>query len=591
MKRRSSAIAKCIAYGAALFAFAAAWPRVLDVSPPLPRVPGLPAVESVVSAVIEGKPSDSEPPNTRRSRAPAEVAATPGPDTDVAAIDTSDLGGAPEAPAPPSPRHFKPVYPSGYVAGGEVAVDVPAADGSIATVLERQLATLTEGECRDFRPWTEVEPVNVIPDGTCARYRTVVGEEPGEQAVSVADNVVRRDDTPPAPPKLAIIETSESAHAVGDTLFYRPGEAEAGTFVVAAAAADPQSGVGEVTFPALGDTAPTTQSGPDARVSYPWGGSVGGPTEGVVVATNGAGAESEAPLKIVDDVDPPAGGSISYAGGLHRDGTVEVNATPGEDAASGVDRDSGVLEAQDARLAGGRCRGDWSPWHTSSPDGSPGQAACVRFRYRVSDNVGNEVTYESSVVTQVVDQIDPTVALIAPSDGATVSGTVTVSAEADDLGFGVADVRLQFSRAARCHARWQTIASVTATPYGAAWDTQSLAPGTYRLRAVVTDRAGNSSVSQAVTVQVAEPVAPEPPAEDDDDGTDAEATVSGDGDDDPDADEASPGQTETEGAAEATGTQAGEEEAPAETEEQQAEGEAAAEQPESESGDGGVTRP
>lgn len=526
---------KSAAYVAALFAVAYAWPWVLDVSPSFPHLPALPAVESLAPAVVGSDAADSEPKRRRQPDRPADVVAAAGPATGGTADEpvSGEVGSTPDADSPAGPKALRPRYPSGYVAGGEVAVAMPAADDS-AAVLERQLATLVDGECLDFRPWREVEPVNVIPDGTCARYRTVVGEETGEAVVSAADNLVRRDDTPPPPPRLEISEASENAHAAGGTLFYRAAEGEGGTFTVAAVAADPQSGVGEVRFPALGDTASTSEPGPEAEVRYAWSNSTGAPTEGVVVATNGAGSESEAPLRMIGDADSPAGGFVSYSGGLHRDGRVEVEVDAGEDAVSGVEAASGVLEEQDSPLAGGRCSGRWGPWHAAPSGGSPGRAACVRLRYRVSDNVGNEVIYESKVVAKVVDHVRPTVALVAPGHGATVSGTVTVSAEAEDIGFGVATVRLQFTRSDRCHSQWRTIATVTTAPYVASWTTSSLAPGRYRVRAVASDRAGNTSASRPVTIRIAKLVPSEQPG--DDDGGDAgdRPTVPGDEDEDVD---------------------------------------------------------
>jgi hypothetical protein len=405
------------------------------------------------------------------------------------------------------------VYRSGYVAGGEVAVAVPTSDDSVATALERQVADLSAGECGAFGAWRPVEPVNVIPDGSCARYRTVIGEEPGEQLVAVADDVVRRDDTPPLAPELVIEEASENAHAVGDTLFYREAEGETGTFTVAAVADDPESGVARLSFPALGDTASTTRAAPDASTRYAWSGTDSADS-GVVVATNAAGLVSEAVVELVGDADAPTGGFVSYSGGVHRDGRVEVSFDPGEDTTAGVEAALGVLEEREAPLARGRCRGAWGGWHSADGDGSPGRPACVRFRYRISDNVGNEAVYESSTVAKVIDEKPPAVTIIAPEDGASVGETVTLQAEADDAGVGVAAVRLEFSRSGRFQARWTPIATTTAAPYAVTWTTSALRRGRYYLRAVATDRAGNPSVSEPVAITIAEPVAPEPPTDD-----------------------------------------------------------------------------
>ena len=214
---------------------------------------------------------------------------------------------------------------------------------------------------------------------------------------AVAQSLVRRDDTPPPVPQLIVTESSENAHVVEETLYYRAVEGEAGTFTVTAVSKDPESGVARLSFPELGETASKLRAGPSASAEYLWSdtGSTGTPTEGVVAATNAAGSASETPLRLVGDVEAPAGTSVSYPGGVHGDGSVEVALDAGDDALSGIGEVPGVLEQSEARLATGRCLGGWSDWHAADPGASPGRPACVRFRYRVSDNVGNEAVYES----------------------------------------------------------------------------------------------------------------------------------------------------------------------------------------------------
>ncbi len=92
------------------------------------------------------------------------------------------------------------------------------------------------------------------------------------------------------------------------------------------------------------------------------------------------------------------------------------------------------------------------------------------------------------------DTTPPTVALTAPSDGATVSGAnVTVSAGASD-NVGVAKVEL--------YRGASLIGSVTSSPYQVSWDTTAVANGSYGLTAKAYDAAGNTATSTAVTVTV-----------------------------------------------------------------------------------------
>ena len=87
----------------------------------------------------------------------------------------------------------------------------------------------------------------------------------------------------------------------------------------------------------------------------------------------------------------------------------------------------------------------------------------------------------------------PTVALTAPANNATVSGMVTISANASDneqvvkVTFFLDDV---------------VIGAATTAPYSMLWDTSASAPGSHELRAFAEDYAGNQMVSSIHTVTV-----------------------------------------------------------------------------------------
>src|SRR5205823_3201189 len=94
----------------------------------------------------------------------------------------------------------------------------------------------------------------------------------------------------------------------------------------------------------------------------------------------------------------------------------------------------------------------------------------------------------------VSDTAAPTVALTAPAAGATVSGSVTVSASASD-NVGVAGVQFLLDGA-------NLGAEDTAAPYSVSWNTAGAANGTHTLSARARDAAGNTTVSAARTVTV-----------------------------------------------------------------------------------------
>jgi photosystem II stability/assembly factor-like uncharacterized protein len=93
------------------------------------------------------------------------------------------------------------------------------------------------------------------------------------------------------------------------------------------------------------------------------------------------------------------------------------------------------------------------------------------------------------------DSTPPTVTMTAPSDGATVAGTIPVSATASD-DVGVAGVQFLLDGVALG-------AEDTTAPYEASWDTGTVPNGTYTLTAQARDAAGSSATSAPVTVTVA----------------------------------------------------------------------------------------
>src|SRR5207302_1170267 len=88
------------------------------------------------------------------------------------------------------------------------------------------------------------------------------------------------------------------------------------------------------------------------------------------------------------------------------------------------------------------------------------------------------------------DTRPPVTAVTAPAAGATVSGTVAVSASATD-DVGVTKVEL--------YADGALLAAVTAAPYTTSWNTSALANGAHSLASKAWDAAGNAGTSAAVS--------------------------------------------------------------------------------------------
>ncbi len=103
----------------------------------------------------------------------------------------------------------------------------------------------------------------------------------------------------------------------------------------------------------------------------------------------------------------------------------------------------------------------------------------------------------TSTFTNVTIAAAPTVAMIAPSNGATVSGsstTVTATASANS-GLTISSVQFQLDGS--------NIGSpVTSSPYTIFWDTTTATNGSHTLAAVATDSATGQTTSSPITVTV-----------------------------------------------------------------------------------------
>ena len=98
------------------------------------------------------------------------------------------------------------------------------------------------------------------------------------------------------------------------------------------------------------------------------------------------------------------------------------------------------------------------------------------------------------------ETMPPTVSLTAPSTGATVSGTVSITANASD-NVAVASVQFQLDGA--------NLGSLDpVAPYSVSWDTTATINGSHTLRAIATDTSNNSTTSSSVTILVSNSTTP-----------------------------------------------------------------------------------
>jgi hypothetical protein len=127
-----------------------------------------------------------------------------------------------------------------------------------------------------------------------------------------------------------------------------------------------------------------------------------------------------------------------------------------------------------------------------------GLSANTLYHYRVhSKNSGGVETISGDFAFQtsgVLDTTPPTISITAPANGAIVSGTVTVAANASDNA-GVTAVQFFLDGA-------NLGLPIVTAPYSVSWDSTSTTNGAHTLTAQARDAAGNVGNAVAVSVTV-----------------------------------------------------------------------------------------
>lgn len=195
------------------------------------------------------------------------------------------------------------------------------------------------------------------------------------------------------------------------------------------------------------------------------------------------------------DTSAPVVSISSPSGGATVSGSVVISATASDDVAVAGVR----FRVDGADLSPEDTSNPWSiSWNTTGvADGAHTLTAVAR------DAAGNATTSSSvSVAVQNADTTPPSVSIAAPSGGATVTGTVSITASAsDDEGVAGVQFRLDGTNIGL---------EDTTAPYSVAWDTRTATGGAHALTAVARDTSGNTQVSAGVSVTVSNPDTTDP---------------------------------------------------------------------------------
>ena len=202
---------------------------------------------------------------------------------------------------------------------------------------------------------------------------------------------------------------------------------------------------------------------------------------------NSATTSRTVTVQSAPDTTPPTVAMQSPATGGTVSGTIQVTATASD--ASGIAR---VEFLRDGALIGT----DTTAPYGISWDSSPYAGQTVALAARAIDNANNVATSTSNHVNVSAggDTTLPVVVLTSPADGATVSGSITLSADATDEG-GIA--RVEF------FANGTLVATELTAPYELTWDTTPFAGQSVTLTARAFDNANNQTTSPPRQITVA----------------------------------------------------------------------------------------
>ena len=371
--------------------------------------------------------------------------------------------------APPTVSFASPA--NGAVVSGNLTVSANAAD-DVGVSMVRFLADgVSIAGADDAPPYESTWATTAAANG--AHTLTAVARDSAGRETTATISVIVANDA--AAPTVAV-----TGPAADSTV--------SGAVTVTATAAD-DIGVTSVQF--LVDGAPLGAADTAAPYQAAWatGAVPNGAHTIAAVARDAVGHETTATaisVTVLNDIAAPTVSVTGPAANATVAGAVTVTANAADDIAITSVQfllDGAPLGAADTAAP---YEATWST--TSTANGAHTLTAVA------SDAVGNATTAASVSVLVSNDLAAPTVSVSAPAAGATVGGTVTVTANATD---DVAVTSVQFMVDGVALG-----APDSAAPYEAAWATTGTANGAYTLSAVARDAAGRETTATAVAVTV-----------------------------------------------------------------------------------------
>ncbi len=293
---------------------------------------------------------------------------------------------------------------TGQPVSGYLVKRYDASSSAVQTLLTACTGTITATSCVESN----------VPNGSWKYAVTPLFATSwqGPESAKSATVVVNADITAPTN-SISLSTVSGGAYLGGSTIYYR-GSA-AGSLRLSNAVADAGSGPASSATAALGgstggwthtpSTVSTPTGGPFVSAPFSWtAGTTSGPTESVT-GRDVAGNSAVTGLTFVNDSTPPTAGTITYADGLATGRSVSISFTTGTDAGSGIA--TRRLQRAAATLSSGSC-GTFGAFAAIGPDSPTSPyvdtsvgSACYKYRYVVTDRVGNQSVATSPSVVKV----------------------------------------------------------------------------------------------------------------------------------------------------------------------------------------------
>ena len=188
------------------------------------------------------------------------------------------------------------------------------------------------------------------------------------------------------------------------------------------------------------------------------------------------------------DSTPPVVAVTFPSSGALIKGTITVTANA-SDAESGIDFVEFFIDSLSFPLCTDYNAPYSCSWNTSGLNGSHSVKA------KATNNAGNSTEH---FVTVIIDNTNPVVSISSPVNGATVSGTKTISASASDSSPGIiANLKLYID------GSYKTIYYTSSFNYP--WNTATETNGSHSISVVAEDNAGNTN-AKTITVNVSNAV-------------------------------------------------------------------------------------